>query len=98
LRSWAISLSSARSNAADLSSAAASARTTGPLVCRVISTRLALIVLSFVPLGRYLDLDPNHPVIQLFQPSDFFVHVRTERIRHCAVAGFDDNIHGYLHQ
>ena len=41
LRNWAISLSRARSKAAGLSSAAASARTTGPLVRRVISTRLA---------------------------------------------------------
>src|SRR4029453_9796339 len=57
-----------------------------------------LVVLSLVPLGRYLYLDANSPVVELLESSDLLIHVGAELIRHIAMSGLDDNIHVYLHR
>ena len=93
LRSWAISLSRARSNAAIFSSAAASARIDRSLGPYGDLYPTALSVLSLVPLRRKLDLHADHPIIQLLQLGDLVLDVGAERIRHCAVPALHDNIH-----
>jgi len=55
-------------------------------------------VLSSVPLRRDLDLDPNDPVVEFLEPGDLLVDVRAKLLRHAAVPGLDDNIHGDLHR
>jgi hypothetical protein len=55
-------------------------------------------MLSFVPLCRYLNLDPNDPVVELLESADLLVYVAAELIRCIAMSGLDDNIHVYLHR
>src|SRR4029079_16357088 len=55
-------------------------------------------MLSLVPLCRYLDLNPDNPVVELLEPADLLVHVRAELVRRIAMSGLDDNIHVYLHR
>jgi hypothetical protein len=55
-------------------------------------------MLSFVPLCRHLDLDPDDPVVELLESSDLLVHIGAKLIRQIAMSGFDDNIHVYLHR
>jgi hypothetical protein len=55
-------------------------------------------MLSFVPLCRHLDLDPDDPVVELLESSDLLVNVGAKLIRQIAMSGLDDNIHVYLHR
>ena len=52
-----------------------------------------LVVLSLVPLLGHLDLDPDDPVVELFQPGELFLDQRAELVRHRAVPALHDNIH-----
>ena len=72
-RIWAAILSRARSRAAILSSAAASARITGPFEKAVSSTLIGAVVLSRVAFALDLDLDPDDAVIVLLEPGELLV-------------------------
>ena len=49
-------------------------------------------------LEQLRNLDPNDPVVEFLEPGDLLVDVRAKLLRHAAVPGLDDNIHGDLHR
>ena len=76
-----------------MSSAAASARITGPLEKAVSSTFADAVVLAGVLLELHLHLDAHDAVIVLLQTAELLGHVLAEPVGHLAVPSRDHNLH-----
>ena len=76
-----------------MSSAAASARITGPLEKAVSSTRTARSCWRGLRSLLDLDLDPDDPVVVLLEPGQLLLDMTAEPVGELAVPTGDHNVH-----